>query len=778
MNKSAYIAEISYQTENLLYAGEENEDIREKIEKAQEEGTFPSNLEFIDAYYDSFFGSSGCAFLDTTTGETIIGFAGTNRDNGWEQTGNDIIADAAIAFTGIGSKWPYMKEANRFIEGLKEDGHNITQATGHSLGGALCTIAGINHNIPLIVTYNGAPLYGLPTAHLTGTTYSLDELYKNYDGQIIRFVSSEDWLNNRADEIHALYYGTKFMIDNGQGHDMEFFLEIYELSFIKEVIEKTLNLLGYLAVDINGNGLEDITLELEDLIPRNLFSIDGTYSGNGTTIEINPETLATLSANLTGVMINEDLAWMKDAVSKCQEKNLTIGKNKEVREQTLVENLAMVFDNAGLTKTLRDIEESHGGLVKYKSTIATLSSFDTYSITRNFDMWGSSGGRRWKLGNADFDESQLIKWVQNLKQTASLLNLEMKEEGFYNTFVGTYMGPVSIPVLNISYLANAIASVTNTFLNNAGTALKGTGLRLSMKDGIVESVSEVLEVELENIDELVLKIENLSEVASVIAENFTETDLSIQRKIKNNQSVTGLESKAVPKSYEAYLEENKIYDDVKDVLEAYDIQVEESVGKLTKSLATDYADIIHNVSNKISSLYSRLDPFIDAANQLSANMHKEITSTKYVRIMNEMREWELKEEKYNHGTLSSFFTSDVRNAIETAKNNINSKLEILLSTTQTIRYFDQELAYVQSNLSGIIEQGIYNALELGTIINAQMLVSLRVRKLIEEISRVMNNLEVENQGQALDSYRDMLEQTSQLFGYFDTMVHDSFGENT
>lgn len=120
---------------------------------------------------------------------------------------------------------------------------------------------------------------------------------------------------------------------------------------------------------------------------------------------------------------------------------------------------------------------------------------------------------------------------------------------------------------------------------------------------------------------------------------------------------------------------------MKDVLEAYDIQVEESVSKLTKSLATDYADIIQNVSNKISSLFSRLDPFIDAANQLSANMHKEITSTRYLNVEIEMGVWEKREEKYNHGTLSSFFTSDVRNAVETAKNNINSKLEILLSTT-------------------------------------------------------------------------------------------------
>lgn len=397
MGNSTFVADISYEIENILHDGETKEDIAifvENLKESEEVGKFPSNLEFIDAYFDSFFGSSGCAFLDTKTGETIVGFAGTNRDNGWEQTGNDIIADVGIAFTGIHPESLYMNKANDFINGLKNDGYNITQATGHSLGGALCTIVGLNHNISFIVTYNGAPLYGLPTAHLTGTTYSLDELYKNYDGQIIRFVSSEDWFNNRADEIHALYYGTKFMIDNGQGHGIEYFIKPDELSFIHDILSKTLNPLGYLAVDINGNGLEDISLELEDLIPKNLFSIDGTYSGNGTTIEINPETLATLSANLTGVMINEDLAWMKDAVSKCQEKNLTIGKSKEVREQTLVENLAMVFDNAGLTKTLRDIKESHGGLVKYKSTIATLSSFDTYSITRNFDMWGSSGGRR------------------------------------------------------------------------------------------------------------------------------------------------------------------------------------------------------------------------------------------------------------------------------------------------------------------------------------------------------------------------------------------------
>ncbi len=224
MNKSAYIADISYEIENLLYMGNDNNDIINEVEKLKIDNDFPSNLEYVDAYYDSFFGSSGCAFLDTTTGETIIGFAGTNFNSGIGRGVQDVITDVVgLGVTGIHPKRIYMNKANTFIKELKDDGYNITQVTGHSLGGALCTIAGINHNIPLIVTYNGAPLYGLPTAHLTGTTYSLDKLYKNYNGEIIRFVSDKDWLNSLSDGINGLYFGTEYMIDNGQGHDMVFF---------------------------------------------------------------------------------------------------------------------------------------------------------------------------------------------------------------------------------------------------------------------------------------------------------------------------------------------------------------------------------------------------------------------------------------------------------------------------------------------------------------------------------------------------------------------------
>lgn len=81
MENTSYISEISYKVEVWLYQGYDIEVILDKIKEIQDDGDFPKNLELIDAFLDKSFGSSGCAFLDTNTGETIIGCAGTNDRN-------------------------------------------------------------------------------------------------------------------------------------------------------------------------------------------------------------------------------------------------------------------------------------------------------------------------------------------------------------------------------------------------------------------------------------------------------------------------------------------------------------------------------------------------------------------------------------------------------------------------------------------------------------------------------------------------------------------------
>ncbi|MEF9920486.1 MAG: hypothetical protein RR945_05670 [Erysipelotrichaceae bacterium] len=780
MENTSYIADISYQIENWLHQGHSIGTIRKFIKDLQNSTppTFPRNLELINAYYDRFGGSSGCAFLDTNTGETIIGFAGTNQENGWEQTGNDFIADGiGLGISGISPNSRYMQKANDFINSLKNDGYNITQATGHSLGGALCVLAGLNHDIPLIITYNGAPLYGLATAELTGVASEIRKLYANYNGRIIRFVSNEDWLNPLGDSVSGLYYGEEYMLYNGQGHDLKFFKDSKEQDFINKIIQSTLNNQGELSVDFNDDKIPDISLAAKDLYVKNMFGVNGSYSGNGTKIEINPQAFYNLQQNLKNSMAEEDFNWIKDAVIKCDEKNELLKNNKELREDTLIQNIVMDLNSAGLPNALNNIEASHGALLAYKSTISSLSNFDTYSVTRKFDRWGSSGGRRWFLDGEEFDEYDLINWIKGLKEAASVVHHQITTTGefkYYNASSSTYE---IVKYDTLSDIGNAFVSVTNRFLEKSKKVFNGTGLRLGKTDGIVEAISEVFEFELKNIEEMKKKVESLSDIAGGLANNFSKMDSWLQEKINKGEVISGFDNKPISQDYKAYLQENEIFDDVKDVLEAYDSQVEEATSKLSKSIVKDYTDLIDRSYTKLSTIYSHFETFINAIDYLQEQMNKNVTSTRIKTTMVGYNEWESTEIKDYHGNLSSSFPSEVVSAIATAKDKINPRLSDFVTAINSISIFKTQISQIEVHFNTIIEQAIYNSMELDTIINAQMLVSLRIKRMKEEIIKIKQDIQEQYNGEALKSYQDMLSELIKLFEYFDSMLNDCFGTN-
>ena len=59
MENTSYISQIAYQIENMLFAGKTLKDIEKYIKYLQNNGDFPSNLQLVDAYFDTEFGSSG-----------------------------------------------------------------------------------------------------------------------------------------------------------------------------------------------------------------------------------------------------------------------------------------------------------------------------------------------------------------------------------------------------------------------------------------------------------------------------------------------------------------------------------------------------------------------------------------------------------------------------------------------------------------------------------------------------------------------------------------------
>jgi hypothetical protein len=233
------VATISYEIENALANGVSDRDIIKQLEALQENKKFPSNLQLVDAFYDPKTSSSGVAFLDNNTGKVVVGFAGTNFDNGFFGEGSkDVGQWGNIAFKGDGPSSSYFDASNKFMNDLKANGYNVDTVTGHSLGGRNGTIMGMAHNIPNIILYNSAPLMNVltsvPTKGNLSNAKELEKLLSGYKGNIIYFVSEDDPLNKVSGVGGSVYPGKIIVIKNGKAHEITGFLTKKEQEFIRQ----------------------------------------------------------------------------------------------------------------------------------------------------------------------------------------------------------------------------------------------------------------------------------------------------------------------------------------------------------------------------------------------------------------------------------------------------------------------------------------------------------------------------------------------------------------
>lgn len=229
------VSTISYEVENALVNNIPLKEVQGQIDTLQEKGKFPSNLQLVDAFYDPKTSSSGVAFLDNNTGKVVVGFTGTNLDNGILESAKDIGQWVNIAFKGDGPSSAYFDASNKFKNDLKANGYDIDTVTGHSLGGRNGTIMGMEHNIPNIILYNSAPLMNLLGNLKKSNQQELSDLFGRYSGNIIYFVSENDPLNKAASGVPgSIYPGKIIIIKNGKEHDITVFLTKEEQDFIRQ----------------------------------------------------------------------------------------------------------------------------------------------------------------------------------------------------------------------------------------------------------------------------------------------------------------------------------------------------------------------------------------------------------------------------------------------------------------------------------------------------------------------------------------------------------------
>ncbi|PZJ68287.1 hypothetical protein [Staphylococcus aureus] len=251
------VSKISYEVENAYLHGVNNGRIKKQLDTLRSDGKFPSNLEYIDSHMDIKYGVTASAFLNKDTGKVMIGMTGTNfkkealakqllepsfstrqdiLDSG--ETIKDLISDVQIGTSPPSDNSKHYEEIQEFIKKIKNK-YDIDFITGHSLGGREAVILGMSNGIPNIVVYNPAPISIFSLDPNSPDGKRLLELYKNYKGNITRFVAENDELTENLKKYkHYVFFGNDKVFKNGKGHEMEGFLTKEEQKAIKKELKK------------------------------------------------------------------------------------------------------------------------------------------------------------------------------------------------------------------------------------------------------------------------------------------------------------------------------------------------------------------------------------------------------------------------------------------------------------------------------------------------------------------------------------------------------------
>ena len=796
------VSKVSYEIEKLLVKNK-NKNIGNYINELKKNNKFPPNLKYVDSYYDEKTGTSGSAFLDTNTGKIVLGYAGTNMDA-------DGIKDILTDITLVPGNTGHVSAAVKFYEELAKQGYPIT-LTGHSLGGNIAALVALITNNPTTITFNGAPLSvsnyllnlldAIPDKGITelykgfilANKNHIEDLINRFNGNITRFVSEKDELNAAANIGKGVYIGNEYILYNNNPHSIDLFLDEDIQNYINAIIdlEQHKTVTANIGVDVDGDGTIDVLRSARQLVVKDLLGMPGSNGGgSGKKIKINPETLLNLSVNLQG-MSQEDVAWIDANVTQCEKKNESIKSSFETRKTTLNHSVIEGITNSGLGTLLTGIDDSFAKIKEKKQIIKTVENFNSYNITRKFDSLGASGKRTWFKGGIEWTPSDVSDFGNKLKKlmTASsilLHNIETKGEFEYAT-------PEGIKIYHydtITDISRGFVNVTNALEPKITKTFKGLGLREGKNDGISQSLTEVFSVEHQNTSELTKSLSNISSLTSSIAINYQEKDEWIKSAIEGGNTMASPNAINVPKTYDAFLKDTTIFDDVKDVLQAFDKQVEERSLILSKKISASYTEIIDKFDAKTRVVREGMNEFKKMILAISKEMDDVITYeeeiTKLVPVPvdpklpagSTMPATKLVKEikKGNSGTLGSHFPSDVQSAIQDAETAILPLLDVFNAVLTASQTFNSGVNTMESYLKSIVEKAVYTALDLDEIIKVQMLSIEVVSRMISELSNLDNSLKGKNQGLAIESLSSQVHSVKKLLGYFDKLIQNCFGE--
>ena len=519
-----------------------------------------------------------------------------------------------------------------------------------------------------------------------------------------------------------------------------------------KVRDAAINKVQGLSVDVDRDGKLDAQFGKDKLLTTELMP----GSGAGKDIVINFSSLQGLSKNLQGLL--EDIKQIRELLTKSTTTNSTVESRKVSRTETLEQSIVSYLEQINLIKSIKNLDNFYTKLEGKEKLFSEIANYSTYQFSRQFDRVGFSGFKTWCYrSGASWDYGIVTKLLDSLSKKAS------ETWDTINKIIvmpGMTPGTTSIIQLNTKTgIAQKGEATINSFKKSIGDTLKGEGIRSTFDDGIANPLTEVLAVELTNVDKMEACINSMIGSVNALAESHRNNDATIEQNWRSNQDVMGgYIVGTIPTDFDTFVKQSNLFDDL-EVLKAFDQQVDNTTKSLGDSMITAFSGYLTESKSSVDATHSGLNDTESAARDVIAEFATEIC-------------YKVKLSINFYNTVEACIS--IASSIKEIKSFIDSIEQEYQETIQTIFNTGNSLPSLKTQLRSYLEDAIYNYSTLSDVVKGQRVIASIMNRIYTQalgFLRLVN----ENKGKSIEALAERMEDMGTMASHISQIVEQCFG---
>ena len=519
-----------------------------------------------------------------------------------------------------------------------------------------------------------------------------------------------------------------------------------------KVRDAAINKVQGLSVDVDRDGKLDAQFGKDKLLTTELMP----GSGAGKDIVINFSSLQGLSKNLQGLL--EDIKQIRELLTKSTTTNSTVESRKANRTETLEQSIVSYLEQINLIKSIKNLDNFYTKLEGKEKLFSEIANYSTYQFSRQFDWFGFSHFKTWCYrSGASWDYGIVTKLLDSLskkaRETWDTINKII-------VIPGMTPGASSIIQLNTKTgIAQKGEATINSFKKSIGDTLKGEGIRSAFDDGIANPLTEVLAVELTNVDKMEACINSMIGSVNALAESHRNNDATIEQNWRSNQDVMGgYIVGSIPTDFDTFVKQSNLFDDL-EVLKAFDQQVDNTTNSLGDSMITAFSEYLTQSKSSIDATHSGLNDTESAASDVIAEFATEIC-------------YKVKLSINFYNTVEACIS--IASSIKEIKNFIDNIEQEYQETIQTIFNTGNSLPSLKTQLRSYLEDAIYNYSTLSDVVKGQRVIASIMNRIYTQalgFLRLVN----ENKGKSIEALAERMGEMGTMASHISQVVEQCFG---